>query len=142
MQPTVLCENEFVTILYRPVGHYLEITWGNLFMPSKRLRPTFDAVRDFVQQRKPRRWLCDHSSMRIISPEDQDWLIEQWIPDWRQPGVSPCVQRLAVVRSTDLFGQRATDAMTNRLRREQPALEVQQFDQRADAGAWLKGRRA
>lgn len=102
MDSTILCKNEFVTVLYRPIGHYLEIVWANLFMPSRRLRPPFAAIGDFVERRKPRRWLCDHSR-KIISPEDQDWLFAEWIPDWRLLGVSPCVQRLAVIRSTDVF---------------------------------------
>jgi hypothetical protein len=89
-----------------------------------------------VAARKPTRWLCDHAAMRIISPEDQNWLFEQWMPAlcqaWRgQPA------RIAVVKANDLFGLRSTLNVAAKLM-ERRCLDVALFDARNEAQHWLR----
>jgi hypothetical protein len=74
--------------------------------------------------------------MRIISPEDQSWLFEHWLPalcsSWRdQPA------RVAVVKAHDLFGLRSTLNVAARLMQWR-CLEVALFDARPEAERWLR----
>ena|SRR5690349_6042260 len=126
----------YLTVTYDPSLRCLELCWSGEFTPSRCFRPLLSSLQEFVATRKPTRWLCDHAAMRIISPEDQSWLFDHWLPglcgSWRdQPA------RIALVKAHDLFGLRSTLNVATKLTQRR-CLEVALFDARPDAQSWLR----
>lgn len=126
----------YLTVTYDATLRCLELCWSGEFTPSRCFRPLLSSLQEFVTARKPTRWLCDHAAMRIISPEDQSWLFEQWMPGlcqvWREQPA-----RIAVVKASDLFGLRSTLNVAAKLM-ERRCLDVALFDARNEAQNWLR----
>lgn len=125
----------YLTVSYDAASRCLDLRWSGEFTPSRCFRPLLDSIQKFIVSRRPTRWLCDHGAMRIISPEDQAWLFEHWMPGlcavWHdQPA------RVAVVKASDLFGLRSTLNVAQRLQ-QRSCLDVELFDARGDAERWL-----
>jgi hypothetical protein len=133
----VICHNEFVEISYHADLHYLEMIWSNRFTPSRTLRTIFSDLTDVLRCKRPALWLADHAVMKIISPEDQDWLFEQWVPAWRHPTAMRCLRRLAFVRSTDFFGQRSVQSLATRIAGCDRGVELHLCGNRGEASTWL-----
>jgi hypothetical protein len=134
----VVCSNEFVSVQFDRLQHLLELVWAPVFTPSRRLRPILTELGGFLKVNRPQRWLCDHSGMKIISPEDQAWIVDEWLPAWRPPTM-PSVRKLAMVRPVDVFGQLSVSNVTKRIAERCAAVELRWFEDRNAAGAWLKG---
>jgi hypothetical protein len=133
----MVCRNEFVSVQFDKLQHLLELVWAPVFTPSRRLRPILTELNGFLKANRPQRWLCDHSGMKIISPEDQAWIVDEWLPAWR-PSL-PGIRKLAVVRPQDVFGQLSVGNVTRRIAERCSAVELRWFEHRDAAGAWLKG---
>ncbi|HVY31095.1 MAG TPA: hypothetical protein VHB79_31280 [Polyangiaceae bacterium] len=125
----------YLTVSYDAALRRLELCWSGEFTPSRCFRPLLDSIQQFIVNRRPTRWLCDHGAMRIISPEDQAWLFERWMPvlcaGWHEQPA-----RVAVVKASDLFGLRSTLNVAQRLQQRR-CLDVELFDARGDAEQWL-----
>ncbi len=127
----------YLTVTYDASRRYLEICWSGEFTPSRCFRPLLASIQQFAASRRPTRWLCDHAAMRIVSPEDQAWLFEDWLPGlcgtWREQPA-----RVAMIKANDLFGLRSTLNVAHRLQ-QRPCLDVALFAARGEAQQWLLG---
>ena len=132
----ILVSSPYVEILYEPNSHRLVIVWNPVFTPSRQLRPILLSVCEFLRVHQPRRWLCDHSAMRIVSPEDQEWVVSDWVPTWCV-GRGDSDRRVAVVKSRDVFGLRSVTNVTRRIANDKSRLALRLFDTRRDAEEWL-----
>jgi hypothetical protein len=131
----VVSENEFFTLTYQVLGERIDLVWTRLFAPSRRLRPVLGEAAAFLRAHPPRRWLSDHSFMKVIAPEDVDWIVDEWLPIWCEPN---SMKRAAFVRSTDYFGGRATASLVRRIAQRCPRLPLELFATREEAEQWVR----
>jgi hypothetical protein len=134
----VLYENEYAVISHNETERSLDLAW-RAFAPSRCFRRIFADLADLLRaRRKPRLWLCDHSLAKIIGPEDQTWLIDEWLPaSWATIG-GGVVRRLAVVRAHDYFGRLSVEKISSRLSERCASLRTAIFECRAEASDWLQ----
>jgi hypothetical protein len=133
----VVHDCEYASITHFVSRKALEIVWRD-FTPSRYFRPIFAELAEALRSSgKPHLWLCDHTAAKIIAPEDQAWLLGDWLDSLRDSGAVLAVRRLAVVQATDLFGRLSVTNLSTRLARRCARLDLHVFDGRADAVTWL-----
>jgi hypothetical protein len=85
-----------------------------------------------IRERGAGRVLADVRDFKLIHAEDQDWLIDVWIPRAVAAGMRVC----AMVMPRFYFNRVAVESVTQRL--DPKALRVQFFEDREAARRWLE----
>jgi hypothetical protein len=103
------------------------------FVSSDEFRDTAMRSLDFVNEHGITRWLADRRHMKAIRQQDQQWIVEEFIPKLQQ---SP-LHRMANVVSDDIFNKMA---MENIFQRSGGlgSIVSRDFDTIDEALAWLK----
>ncbi len=111
---------------------YVHLHWHGVPMTSVELRALYAHTRNLLRRNNLRRILADHRAMPIISPDDKEWLLTEWIPETvALTGYSHC----AVLRGPDPATRLHTDAVISDLRRH---VTVEVFEELREAADWLK----
>ncbi|MFD2246820.1 hypothetical protein [Pontibacter ruber] len=103
------------------------------FVSSDELRVTAMRSLDFINQYSIIHWLSDRSKMKAIRQQDQQWIVEAFIPKLLE---SP-LRRMASVVSEDMFNKMA---LNNILQRSGGLGDIVfcDFDNLDNAIEWLK----
>jgi hypothetical protein len=115
----------------------VDVVWRR-FTPSRDLRAILVQLRvAFGSSPPPPRWLLDHTRMKVVSPEDQTFILDEWLAPWT--AVTPCRQpaRVAFVRALDMFGQRSVERLAAQLKQTYPTIAVRVFHGPRPAREWL-----
>lgn len=115
----------------------LEWRWTAHFAPSKQLRASLENICATLKSVGARRWLLDHTHMKVVGPEDQDWIVSTWLPSWIRDTNPDTRCRVAVVNSRDHFGRISTVRIVKRVMASVGDLSVEIFDDLQSAEHWL-----
>jgi len=80
---------------------------------------------------KADRILADDSDLPIVHTEDQQWIVDRWLPRARQKGL----KAVATTISMTFFGRLAIRSIQSRLVRD---IQIQNFGSIHTARSWLK----
>jgi hypothetical protein len=117
----------------------VEVVWKR-FTPSRELRAILAQLRVALGGAPPPpRWFLDHTRMKVVSPEDQTFILDGWLALWT--AATPCRRpaRVAFVNAVDVFGRRSVERLAALLKEAYPTAAVGVFPGRGSARDWLMG---
>lgn len=86
----------YLHIHYEPKLRSIELEWHAHLQPNE-VRTGFQAGIQIAEQRQAQAWIANMTHMGFIGPDDQDWIIANWLPRLRRLGL----EFLAIVISGD-----------------------------------------
>ncbi|MBC6610889.1 hypothetical protein H8B15_08135 [Hymenobacter sp. BT507] len=126
----VLFAVPYLNILLDERTRVLETEWLD-FANSQQLRSALMEALRLGRQHRVRGWIGNNTRMRTIRPTDQDWMNQEWFPEFTKLGVS----RLAVVVSNDALNQMGIDNILTRASAHVP-FDTKHFASVDDARRW------
>jgi hypothetical protein len=117
----------------------VDVVWKR-FTPSRELRAILVRLRTLLGNAAPApRWFLDHTRMKVVSPDDQTFILDGWLALWT--AATPCrrAARVAFVNAVDVFGRRSVERLAARIKETYPTAEVGVFHARSSARQWLMG---
>jgi hypothetical protein len=127
---SIIYRTSFVQVHHDPVGATLETEWLD-FVNSEQLRSVLTETLRLGRQHRVRGWIANNTLLRTIRPADQDWMSEQWFPEFAKLGV----QRMAIVESQDALNRMGINTIMQRAVQHVP-FDTQYFAEAAQARHW------
>lgn len=124
-------ENDHIRLLYDEELQLGKSEWKG-FAGSDDFRSIVLRSLACINDHQLTRWLSDRRRMRAIRQQDQDWVVEAFIPQLLE---SP-LRRMASVVSEDIFNQMAMEQMLKRSG-NLGSLTLREFNSEAEAMNWL-----
>lgn len=122
-------ENVAGQVLADPAG-YLRLVWGGQPRQLPDTQVLMTALAAGLRQHRYGRVLADQTHMRPLSPDEQHWLAQQWLPhEARAAGY----RAGAIVVATDVLTRLATASVTT----GHEGTRYRSFDDEQAALAWL-----
>jgi hypothetical protein len=129
----VIYRTSYLLLHHEPVGNTLETEWQD-FVNSDQLRVSLAEVLRQARHYRIQGYIANNTLLRAIRPADQDWINEQWFPEFAKLGV----QRLAIVVSQDGLNRMGVDNIMQRATPHIP-FDTQHFDNADEARRWAAG---
>ncbi|RPD49425.1 hypothetical protein DNI29_01070 [Hymenobacter sediminis] len=131
--PVVYYENAAGALLEEPAG-FIRAIWGRKTQQYLKadVQALFSQMMVGLQRRNWSRMLIDQTNMRPFSPEEQQWIAQQWLPRAVTEGG---YRHGAVLVSPNVMVRLATAYITTQVLNL--ALTYRSFDSDAAAQAWL-----
>lgn len=129
----VIYRTSYLLLHHEPVGNTLETEWQD-FVNSDQLRGSLAEVLRQARHYRIQGYIANNTLLRAIRPADQDWLNEQWFPEFAKLGV----QRLAIVLSQDGMNRMGVDNIMQRATAHVP-FDTQHFANADEARRWAAG---
>ena len=126
----VVYRTSYLLLHHDPVSNVLETEWQD-FVNSDQLRVSLTEVLRLARQHRIRGYVANNTLLRTIRPADQDWINEQWFPEFAKLGV----QRLAIVVSQDAMNRMGIANIMQRATAHIP-FDTQHFAEANDARRW------
>ncbi len=108
------------------------VVWKR-YASSIQLRFVHEKILGLLRQHGLRAVLGDDKALPTLHPEDQRWILEDWLPRAKQAGLIAAASR----RPVSHWAQIAIESLQAALSEH---VEVQSFDDWGDARAWLRTR--
>ncbi|HAA14370.1 MAG TPA: hypothetical protein DCE41_22870 [Cytophagales bacterium] len=128
-------ESKYAKVEYHTQHDQLEITWEG-FAPSQGFREALLQVAAWLNDQRVSKWLINHQNSKIISPEDQQWVIHDWFGYLKES--SRCPDTIAVVNGMDYFGKLSVGNLSEAISKTMGQEAFQIFGSRQDAAHWLQ----
>jgi len=132
----VIYRTSYLLLHHEPIGNTLETEWQD-FVNSDQLRVSLAEVLRQARHHRIKGYIANNTLLRTIRPADQDWINEQWFPEFAKLGV----QRLAVVVSQDGLNRMGVDNIMQRATAHIP-FDTQNFTSADEARRWAAGTTA
>lgn len=126
----IIYRTSFVQLHHDPTGATLETEWLD-FTNSEQLRSTLTEALRLARQHRIKAWVANNTLLRTIRPADQDWINQEWFPEFTKLGV----QRLAIVESQDALNRMAINSIMQRATAHIP-FDTQYFAGADEARRW------
>jgi len=126
----VVYRTSYLLLHHDPISNVLETEWQD-FVNSDQLRVSLTEVLRLARQHRIRGYIANNTLLRTIRPADQDWINEQWFPEFAKLGV----QRLAIVVSQDAMNRMGIANIMQRATAHIP-FDTQHFAEANDARLW------
>jgi len=114
---------------------YIKIEWLR-FTRSDDFRKAMDMQIDIMQQYGIQKILADNRNMKVISPEDQLWSIENWLPRAIEVGY----RAIALVQGSDFFNNHTVERIIETAQEVFNKFDVkaEYFKNMNEAEKWIK----
>jgi hypothetical protein len=126
----VIYRTSYLLLHHDPTGHTLETEWQG-FVNSEQLRTSLTEVLRLARQHRIQGYVANNTLLRTIRPADQDWINEQWFPEFAKLGV----KRLAIVVSQDGLNRMGVSNIMQRATAHAP-YDTQYFADADEARRW------
>lgn len=125
-------KTEHVTITYDEASDILLLSWHH-FTPSQEYREALEKALQMMVKHKVKKWIFDQRFAEVISPSDQQWVVEDWTP--RVISKVGKGARSAVILAKNIFGELGIKKLVDTTRE---AVTTKYFETVDNAKKWLK----
>jgi hypothetical protein len=128
----VIVDTPTVNLVWDDDVKCMRIGWSGEFMSGEDYRSTLLKLLDVLEEKRGSRMLFDMRNMPVMSPDDQAWVLSEWMPKSLKAGLK---------YSAVVMPQRALSKMTLRhIAKDASVIERQRayFETLEEATAWLK----
>jgi hypothetical protein len=101
------------------------------YATSSQFRKIAESQLQLMEEYSYNKILTDNTNMKVVSMEDQEWIVNNWLPRALKAGYIAC----ATITSKDYFSRIAIENVITKVGDQ---LTVQYFDNVEDAADWLK----
>jgi hypothetical protein len=129
----IIYRTSFVQLHHDPAGATLETEWLG-FVNSEQLRTSLVEALRLARQHHVKGWVANNTLLRTIRPADQDWINQEWFPEFARLGV----QRLAITESQDALNRMGITTIMQRATEHIP-FDTQYFADASAARHWAAG---
>ncbi|RZL14456.1 MAG: hypothetical protein EOO62_05405 [Hymenobacter sp.] len=126
----VIYHTSFIQLHHDPSGATLETEWLD-FVNSEQLRTSLTEALRLGRQYRIKGWVANNTLLRTIRPADQDWINQEWFPEFAKLGV----KRLAIIESQDALNRMGINNIIQRASAHIP-FDTQHFADAAAARRW------
>lgn len=123
-------DNSICQLCFDEDARCIQVVWRK-YATSAQLRYIHEIILLMLDQYKVDRILGDDSDLPIVHAEDQQWIVDEWLPRARLKGL----RAVATTVSMTFFGRLSIRSVQSRLARE---IQVQNFGSVHTARSWLK----
>jgi hypothetical protein len=127
---SIIYTTSFVQLHHHPAAATLETEWLG-FVNSEQLRGSLTEALRLGRQHRVQGWVANNTLLRTIRPADQDWINQQWFPEFAKLGV----QRLAIIESQDALNRMGIATIMQRATAHAP-FDTQYFAGAEQARRW------
>ncbi|UYZ57870.1 hypothetical protein [Hymenobacter latericus] len=127
----VVHQSAALLIHYHAATAVLEAEWRG-FVNSEQLRAGFQELLRQGRRRRVRGWVANHKQMRTLRPDDQEWMLTNFIPHMAE---LPIV-RLGLVYSDDPLNRMAIKRIIGSCAEVLPC-QIQFFSEARQAQQWV-----
>jgi hypothetical protein len=106
------------------------VTWRK-YATSAQLRYIHEIILSMLAHHKAEKILGDDTDLPIVHAEDQQWIVEEWLPRARAIGLKAAATKVSLT----FFGRVAIGTIQSKLSRE---LQIRNFGNIHSARSWLK----
>jgi len=107
----ILFQKPYATIEIDQAKNLLITTWHG-FANSEEFRNARNQAIAFSRQYHVKRWVSNMKDMKAIRQADQDWAVNEWLPEF----LTLNIEKWAVVIADDMFNQMAMSSMMGKIR--------------------------
>lgn len=126
----VIYHTTFVQLHHDPAAATLETEWLG-FVNSEQLRSSLTEALRLARQHRVKGWVANNTLLRTIRPADQDWINQEWFPEFAKLGI----KRLAITESQDALNRMGIAAIMQRATEHIP-FDTQYFTDISAARHW------
>lgn len=126
----IIYRTSFVHLHHDLAGATLETEWLG-FVNSEQLRSSLTEALRLARQHQVKGWVANNTLLRTIRPADQDWINQEWFPEFAKLGV----RRLAIVESQDALNRMGITNIIQRATEHIP-FDTQYFSDVTAARHW------
>lgn len=126
----ICISTKFIITTYHRDKHIIVEEW-NGFAPSAGFREVSDGLIELIKQKKCGRVLNNFANGKVIAPQDQKWINEDWFPRAIAAGLT----HFAFLLADDIFNQLTVKNIMNNT--DFPNLEYYYFNDYIKAEEWL-----
>ncbi|HYF02588.1 MAG TPA: hypothetical protein VEC36_04385 [Patescibacteria group bacterium] len=101
------------------------------YATSVQFRKIAESQLKLMQEYGYNKILTDNTNMKVVSMEDQEWTVKNWLPRALEAGYLAC----AILTSKDYFSRIAIENIISKVGDQ---LTIQYFDNIVEAAEWLK----
>ena len=127
---TTIYRTSFVQLHHDAAGATLETEWLG-FANSEQLRSSLLEALRLARLHRVKGWVANNTLLRTIRPADQDWINQEWFPEFAKLGV----RRLAIVESQDALNRMGISNIIQRATAHIP-FDTQYFAEADQARRW------
>jgi len=127
---TTIYRTSFVQLHHDAAGATLETEWLG-FANSEQLRSSLLEALRLARLHRVKGWVANNTLLRTIRPADQDWINQEWFPEFAKLGV----RRLAIVESQDALNRMGISNIIQRATEHIP-FDTQYFADADQARRW------
>lgn len=128
----VVYDEEHATIYLNKSKSLVEVVWHG-FANSEAYRTTTSLCLQIALDQRVQFWISDRRNMRAVRPVDQEWTAQVIAPMFQKTDL----RKVAIITSTDIFNQMATNAMHVRAN-EMITFDSRYFEDPASAYRWIE----
>lgn len=122
-------DNPVCALTYDEKVSCVSVVWRK-YATSVQLRFIHEAILQMMEKYGARKILGDDRELPVVHPEDQRWIIEDWLPRARAAGL----KRVAAIASHSFFGRLSIGSIQLKLANDIP---IRQFHSTREAAGWL-----
>ncbi len=126
----IVYHTPLVQLHHDPAGATIETEWLG-FVNSEQLRAALTEALRLARQHGAKGWIANNTLLRTIRPADQDWINQEWFPEFSKLGM----RRLAIVESQDALNRMGITTIMQRATEHIP-FDTQYFTDAAAARRW------
>jgi hypothetical protein len=126
----IIYRTSFIQLHHDPIGATLETEWLG-FVNSEQLRTSLTEALRLGRQHRIKGWVANNTLLRTIRPADQDWINQEWFPEFAKLGV----KRMAVIISQDGLNRMGINNIMQRATEYLP-FDSQYFADADEARRW------
>ncbi len=123
-------DNPICRLAYDEEVRCVEVVWRK-YATSAQLRYIHEIILSMLMRHKADKILGDDTDLPIVHAEDQQWIVEQWLPRARAVGFKAAATKVSIT----FFGRVAIGTIQSRLGRE---IQIRNFGNIHSARSWLK----
>jgi len=123
-------ENPICKLGYDQEVQCIEVIWRK-YATSAQLRFIHEIILSMLVHHKAEKILGDDTDLPIVHAEDQQWIVDEWLPRARAAGFKAAATKVSMT----FFGRVAIGTIQSRLGRE---VRIRNFRNIHSARSWLK----
>ncbi len=132
MVETKILDKQFVKIHFDDESGILYAKWSGFLKPEE-VREGCEAMTHYISANKVKAHLSDHTDLKVLSKEVQDYLTKEWFPEVEQSGL----QKIAALVSQNAFAKATVDKVNHEAQIGE--MKIFTFGTKQDCIDWLKG---
>ena len=104
-------QQPYATIEIEQDKNLLILTWHG-FANSEEFREAHNKALSLSRQHNIQRWISNMKDMKAIRQADQDWSVNEWLPQF----LALNIKKWAIIIADDMFNQMAMSSMMGKMR--------------------------